>query len=83
MYIARCCRSVCAKRQSHTSIIWDVLSPNVKPCDVAPDGRSATTLVAAGHILKSAGWNLAMLIQTKFEKAGVAVGHCKTKSMNT
>jgi len=50
-------------------------------------GRSATTLVAAGHILKkflaSARWNLAMLIQTKFEKAGVAVGHCKTKSMNT
>lgn len=43
-------------------------------------GRSATALVAAGHILKkllaSAGGNLAMLIQTKFEKAGVAVGHC-------
>ena len=57
-------------------------------------GRSATTLVAAGHkvqkyeakitpgfrlksiagmtpYLARAGWNLAMLLQTKFEKSGV------------
>jgi hypothetical protein len=53
-------------------------------------GRSATTLVAAGHksnkktpefrlkniagmtkYLARAGWNLAMLIQTKFEKSAV------------
>ncbi|PKI07702.1 hypothetical protein CXF78_04205 [Shewanella sp. 11B5] len=31
-------------------------------------GRSATTLVAAGHnVLARAGWNLAILIQTKFK----------------
>jgi hypothetical protein len=31
--------------------------------------------------LASAGWNLAILIQTKFEKADVAAGH-KNKNKN-
>jgi hypothetical protein len=33
--------------------------------------------IAVDPLLASAGWNLAILIQTKFEKADVAAGHKK------